>query len=85
LDVKIFSGSQRSYDSHLKDLKFDFPLQFPKLECFSSPILYHDITVELKNNLARVNISGTIYYEDDYFFENSLFKIAAALCLYLDD
>ena len=83
--VIIFSGSRRSYDSHLKDLKYVFSLQFPKLKWFSKPIYYHDSTVEVKNNLARVNISRTIYYEDGNFFENSLCKIQVALPLCLND
>jgi len=39
----------------------------------------------VKNNLARVNISGTIYYEDGIIFEDLLSKIAIALPLCLDD
>ena len=62
-----------------------FSLQSPRLEWFSKPIYYHDITVEVKNNLVHVNISGTIYYEDGIIFEDLLSKIAIALPLCLDD
>ena len=70
-----------------KTLRFGirFPLQFPKLKWFSKPIYYHDSTVEVKNNLARVNISGTFYYEDGIIFEKSIRKIQVALPLCLDD
>ena len=77
--VIIFSGSRRSYDSHLKDLKYVFSLQFPKLKWFSKPIYYHDSTVEVKNSLARVNISRTIYYEDGIIFENLLCLFASTI------
>ena len=45
----------------------------------------HDSTVEMKNNLISVNISGTIHYEDGIIFEDLLSKIAIALPLCLDD
>ena len=71
----------------IKKLRFGirFALQIPKLKWFSKPIWYHHITVEVKNNLARVNISGTFYYEDGNIFEKSVCKIATAmpLCLRL--
>ena len=39
----------------------------------------------MKNNLTRVNISGTIYYDNGIIFENSICKIQVALPLCLDD
>ena len=62
-----------------------FPLQFPKLKWFSNPIWHHHITVEVKNNLAHVNISRTIYYENGKIFEKFLCKIATAMPLCLHD